>query len=385
MPVAIGVHASISVTEPMSETGLPRGERPGMVYFGLYDPREVPGVHQKVHGVLNAAANAGFATRAWAEPFARWSGVRRLADAIDAATESHIVLRSAGWANLLLLPSLWRARRRGAHVAIDVASPNRVAILEIWRSRQSLWRRARTVALFYLSGPWSLWPATRVVQYAPEEWWFRIGNAARTVEIGNGIDVAAIEPRSSAPPWPAPVLRLIAVASVADWHGYDRLLRAVASSAARPDRSFDVHVTIVGEGPALAPLRDLSGTLDLAGRVAFAGAVTGPALRALYSQSHLAVSSIGLHRIGLEGASVLKAREYCAIGIPFIASGDDPDFPSEVPFRFAVSASEETSDLIEAFEAFGRDGSGISAALIRQYAIDHLDWRHKLGAFGVGA
>lgn len=355
-----------------------------MVYFGLYDRHEAPGVHQKVHGVLRAAARSGFATRAWAEPFSRWSGVRRLSDAIDSATESHIVLRSVGWANLLLIPSLWRARRRGASVAIDVPSPNRVAIREIWRSRQSLWRRARTVALFYLSGPWSLWPATRIVQYAPEAWWFRIGNAAKSVEIGNGIDVASIEPRSSSPPWPAPVLRLIAVASVANWHGYDRLLRAVASSAARPNRSFDVHVTIVGDGPALAPLREMSASHDLAGRVTFAGTVTGRALGELYAQSHLAVSSIGLHRIGLTRASVLKTREYCAVGIPFIASGDDPDFPSDVPFRFLVSGSEETDDLVEAFEAFGRAASGIDVAAIRQYAIDWLDWRRKVGAFGVG-
>jgi hypothetical protein len=128
-----------------------------VVYFGLYDAREVPGVHQKVLGVLKAAAAEGFATRAWAEPFARLSGVQKLADAIDAATETHIVLRSIGWANLLLLPALSRARRRGVRIVIDVPSPNRVAVQEIWRSRQSLWRRGRTVALFYISGPWSSW------------------------------------------------------------------------------------------------------------------------------------------------------------------------------------------------------------------------------------
>ena len=226
---------------------------------------------------------------------------------------------------------------------IDVPSPNRVAVQEIWRSRQSLWRRTRTVALFYLSGPWSLWPATRIVQYAPESWWFRIGNAARSVEIGNGIDVAAIEPRASAPAWPAPILRVIAVASVATWHGYDRLLRAVHAFAERPDRPFDIHVTIVGDGPALPPLRELSTSLGLDERVTFAGTVTGPALRDLYTRSHVAVSSLGLHRIGLTRASVLKAREYCAIGIPFIASGDDPDFPSDVPFRFVVGGSEDTA------------------------------------------
>jgi glycosyltransferase involved in cell wall biosynthesis len=356
-----------------------------VVYFGLYDAREVPGVHQKVVGVLAAAAAAGFVTRAWAEPFSRLAGVQKLADAIDTATETHIILRSAGWANLLLLPALSRARRRGVQIAIDVPSPNRVAVQEIWRSRQSLWRRTRTVALCYLSGPWALWPATRIVQYAPESWWFRIGNAARSVEIGNGIDVAAIAPRSVAPEWPAPILNVIAVASVAKWHGYDRLLGAVKAFSERADRSFDVHVTIVGDGPALPPLRDLAAALDLGSRVTFAGTVTGPALRDLYSRSHLAVSSLGLHRIGLARASVLKAREYCAIGIPFIASGDDPDFPVPVPFRFAISGSEDPGDVIEAFESFASSSPPIDASQMRQYAVDHLDWRHKVAAFGVGA
>ena len=52
-----------------------------VVYFGLYDAREVPGVHQKVLGVLEAAAAKGFATRAWAEPFVKSSGLQKLVDA----------------------------------------------------------------------------------------------------------------------------------------------------------------------------------------------------------------------------------------------------------------------------------------------------------------
>lgn len=356
-----------------------------VVYFGLYDPAEVPGVHQKVQGVLAAAAAAGFTTRWHAERFSKFAPVRRLADAIDAAPESLIILRSLGWANVFLLPALLRARRRGAMVVVDVPSPNRVAVQEIWRSRQSLWRRARTVALFYLSGPWALWPASRIVQYAPESAWFSLGNGARTIEIGNGISVAAIEPRSTSPAWPSPVLRVIAVASVARWHGYDRLVRAVKALADRPNRQFDVHLTIVGEGPALDPIKQLAFELGLDDRIAFAGTVTGSALRDLYAASHLAVSSIGLHRIGLANASVLKAREYCAIGIPFIAAGTDPDFKGDLPFRFTVSGSENTDDVIAAFEAFARQANAIDGGAMRQYAIDHLDWRHKAAAFGVTA
>lgn len=356
-----------------------------MVYFGLYDPLEYPGVHQKVTGLLRVAAAAGFETRVWTEPFRKMAPLKRLAAAIDDAPETHLILRSIGFANLFMIPALWRARRRGCRVTIEVGAPHHIAVKEIWTSRQSLWRRTWASAAFYASGPWSFWPAHRIVQYAPESWWFRLGNAAKTVEIGNGIDVAAIEPRVSAPAWPAPVLQVIAVATVSKWHGYDRLLRAVRVFSERPDRAFDVQLTIVGQGPALDRLRELSVSLGLNDRVVFAGTVTGAPLRELYAKSHLAVSSLGLHRIGLSSASVLKAREYCAIGIPFIASGNDPDFPAAVDFRFPVSATEETQDVIAAFEAFAATAHRIDSAAMRRYAFEHLDWKHKAGAFGVGA
>jgi glycosyltransferase involved in cell wall biosynthesis len=278
-----------------------------------------------------------------------------------------------------------RARRRGAHVTIDVPSPNRVAVNEIWRSRQSLWRRVRTVIAFYLSGPWSLWPASRIVQYASEGWWFRLGNASRTIEIGNGIDVESIQPRPRAPAWPSPRLHLVAVASVARWHGFDRLLRAVREYQDLQDRSCELHVTIVGDGPSLPQLRELAASLDLSGHVTFAGRLTGDALRAIYDSAHLAVSSLGLHRIGLDRASVLKAREYCAIGIPFIASGHDPDFPHDVPFRLKVSGDESTHELTKIFSDYGRYRARFDPIEQRRYAEVHLDWRHKLHAFGLGA
>ena len=353
------------------------------MYFGLYDPREYPGVHQKVSGLLRAASRAGFQTRLSVEPFRKIAPLVRLSKAIDAAPERHVMLRSIGFANMFMIPALWRARRRGCDVTIEVGAPNWIAVREIWSSPQSLFRRARAVVAFYVSGPWSLWPATRIVQYAPESWWFRLGNAGRTVEIGNGIDVAAIEPRASAPPWPAPVLRLVAVATVSKWHGYDRLLRAIKEHANRPNRAFDVHLTIAGQGPALDELRALSASLGLDDRVVFAGTVTGAPLRALYEQSHLAVSSLALHRIGLSTASVLKAREYCAIGIPFIATGHDPDFSAGLDFRFVVSASEDAGDIVAAFDAFARAAPGIDASVMRRYAVEHLDFQHKLAAFGV--
>lgn len=367
-----------------SVADVPSDSKPrSIVYFGLYDAREVPGVHQKVLGLLNAARADGFATRLWAEPFSKTAPLKRLVRAIDTAAETHIMVRSLGFANMFIAPALIRARRRGARVTIDVASPNRVAGVEIWTSQQSLWRRVRTVTALYIAGPWSLWPASRIVQYAPEGWWFALGNRARTVEIGNGIDVAALEPRRRRPAWPASRLEVIAVASVARWHGYDRLLHAVRHFHDRRSSPLDVHVTVAGDGPALPALRQLVPSLNLQQQVTFAGNVTGDGLRALYESAHIAVSSLGLHRIGLTRASVLKAREYCAIGIPFIASGDDPDFSGELPFRLAVPGDESTEDLVRIFDSFDVLHARFDDRAQRRYAEERLDWRHKLHAFGL--
>ena len=54
--------------------------------------------------------------------------------------------RETGPAHTASTPSPVGDGRRGVRVIIDVPSPHAVAISEIWRSRQSSWRRIRTVA-----------------------------------------------------------------------------------------------------------------------------------------------------------------------------------------------------------------------------------------------
>ena len=349
-----------------------------MVYLGLYDPPNAPGVVKKIAGTLKAAEAAGYTTRAWSEPF---HGVRSLAHAfqeVARSRETHIILRSLGWANLFLVPVLCVARLRRQYVVVEVPTPHRVGVREVWSSSQSAWRRIRSVALFYASGPWSLWPASRIVQYADEGWWFRLGNVRRTAKIGNGVDVQRTPQRGRAPAWPAPVLQLVGVATLMSWHGYDRLIRAVAEFQADSSRPFDVHFTIVGDGPALDELTRLTQQLGVQVSVAFAGALGGDEVYPYYDRAHLAVSALAIHRKGLREASALKAREYCVVGIPFIASGHDPDFGDEAPFRIEVSLDEDNASLIAAFTTFGRRRPTFSDDDIRRYAVERLDFTRKL-------
>ena len=351
-----------------------------VVYFGLYEAREAPGVVKKVSGTLRAASVAGFRTRSWSMPFRGVSPLAHLHREVLKSRESHLILRSLGWANLFLLPALCVARLRGQWVTVDVPTPARAGVRELWRSGQSLWRRARTVVLTFVTGPWVLWPASRIIQYADEGWWFSLGNRGRTRKLGNGVDVSQVAQRASSPPWPAPVLHLIGVGTLVDWHGYDRVIRAVHAFHQRPSRPFDAHFTIVGDGPSHDALVTLTRALGVERHVTFAGHLTGPELEACYERAHLAVSALAIHRKGLHDAAALKAREYCAVGIPFIASGSDVDFDPELPFRIEVESCDDVESIVDAFEAFGVLRPLFSDDDVRRFARERLDFRHKFPA-----
>jgi glycosyltransferase involved in cell wall biosynthesis len=347
-----------------------------LVYIALYDPQTDIGVHKKIVGTVDAARAEGYAARVWSEPFRGVRPLVRAAVAIARAPEQYVLVRSVGSMSLFIVPALCIARLRGHAVVVDVPTPHAIGVSEVWSSSQSLWRRLRAVTLYYLSGPWAFWPATRIVQYAEEGAWFAIGNGARTIKIGNAIDVAAMRQRRTAPAWPAPTLRLISVSTIVNWQGYDRLFQAMAAFLRDPRRAYDVHATLVGDGPAVEELRRLAASLGIAARVEFAGPLTGDALLERYEQAHLAVGALALHRKGLRESSNLKVREYTAVAIPFIAAGADADFV-DAPFRIAVSHDDRIESIVEAFHRFGAVRAAVSDANIRRYAVERLDFQRK--------
>ncbi len=110
----------------------------------------------------------------------------------------------------------------------------------------------------------------------------------------------------------------------------------------------------------------------------FHGFTTGNALDALFDQCHVAVGSLGIHRKGLTQTSELKAREYCARGIPYIIACADPDFPAGFPYILRLPADESPID-IEQVLAFAREvcADPDHPQKMRSYAEEHLDWSVK--------
>jgi len=194
------------------------------------------------------------------------------------------------------------------------------------------------------------------------------------ITIGNGFDVASALIRH--PPTPnTTTLHLLCVANISRWHGLDRLLRGLAIYNGTPK----VILHIAGDGAELPHLQQLTEEFGIGDRVVFHGFTTGKALDDLFDQCHIAVGSLGIHRIGLKEASILKAREYCARGIPFIYGIADPDFPADFPYILHLPASEGPIDIKQVL-AFAKEvcADPDHTQKMRRYAEEHLDWSVKM-------
>jgi glycosyltransferase involved in cell wall biosynthesis len=101
---------------------------------------------------------------------------------------------------------------------------------------------------------------------------------------------------------------------VKDWHGLDRVLDWVAERA-----PSNMHLVVVGDGPALPALKAQAERLKITDKVTFAGLVARNRIA-----SYVAAFDIALQPKCVEYCSPLKLPEYMALGKAIVA----PDQPN---------------------------------------------------------
>lgn len=187
----------------------------------------------------------------------------------------------------------------------------------------------------------------RLYSYSSRLWWEKsakhitlfavIGDKASdfmgvpVINIHNGVNVDEIPVRHPSAS-PDGKIHLLAVASMSALHGYDRIIRGLASWQDPMARRYVLDmVGDEGDG-SLQEWKVLVQKLGMEDRVIFHGKMTGDALTNLYNQATIGISSLGIYRIGLKAASVLKLREYMARGLPFLYAHEDPDIEETMPW-----------------------------------------------------
>ena len=196
-----------------------------------------------------------------------------------------------------------------------------------------------------------------------------------TIRTDNGTDVFAVEPL--APPQDDGVLRLLGLANLSFWHGYDRVLTGVKAYTDQGG-SRRVIFEVVGAGNELPRLKADAARFGLEDIVRFHGPLSGEALTEVMGRCHIAISSLGLHRFPND-TSTLKSREYCARGLPFAQGHTDRDFV-DFPFSFPVPSDETPLDIggLVAFFDDLKTRHPDYAREMRMFAETRLTWEAKL-------
>ena len=203
----------------------------------------------------------------------------------------------------------------------------------------------------------------------------------KVIVFQNGIDVENIPVRTvNTKDKSVDELHLVGVANVTYWHGYDRVITGLAQyySKKNNDSIPKVYFHIVGDGREIKHLKSLTEQLNISQYVIFHGIKQGKELDEIMNICHVGIGSIGIHRKNLSINSELKAIEYCARGVPFIATGTDEDFPPDFRYRLQISADESPVNIEEVIRFYETIRNENYINSMRKYAEENLSWQVKL-------
>ncbi len=190
-----------------------------------------------------------------------------------------------------------------------------------------------------------------------------------TLRISNGIDFGSVPLKRG---WhdDSCEVRLLGVANLHFWHGYDRVIEGLAryyASAPRRRVLFD----IAGEGPAAAEYAAAIRRHGLTEVVRLCGPLWGEGLDEAFDRADMGIASLGRHRNGIERIKTLKNREYAARGIPFVYSETDDDFDA-MPYVLKVPADDTPLDILALLRFL--DNVELTPGAIRATVEQTLSW-----------
>lgn len=197
------------------------------------------------------------------------------------------------------------------------------------------------------------------------------------INIENGTDVDLFPMRQ--PNFDKEKIHLLALASMSTWQGYDRIINGIAQLDPSEREQVVLHM-VGGEGNGgLAQWTALTAKLELKDQVVFHGVKTGAELDLIFNQADVGIGTLGLYRKNFTYSSILKIREYCARGLPFVYAGDDPAFSSALPFCVQVTNDDTLIDVRQVID-FARKMRSMPEipAQMRQHAKENMTWETQI-------
>ena len=197
-----------------------------------------------------------------------------------------------------------------------------------------------------------------------------------SVDISNAINIDSIALRN---PIIDKKVHILALGTMGEYHGFDRLIRA----SARYNGNIDYIIHFVGNnaGGCLEDWKRLAQDLHTGNRIVFHGPLYGEDLDKMFDICDVGISSLGAYRIGVKSLASLKLREYAARGLAFVYSADDNAIDNETECqRFALKISNDDSipNMEEILNFAMRVKSDINLPVYeREYARKNMQWQEQ--------
>ena len=180
----------------------------------------------------------------------------------------------------------------------------------------------------------------RIVTYMPyDSIW-----GVKTIPIDNGVDVTKYLPLTNKI-HDSSTFVLTGVANVSKWHGFDRVIYGIKEYTDDIKNNKKIIFNIVGDGPEISNLKNLVKLNNLENHVIFHGPKFNEQLISIYNKTDVAISSIGMHRIGLIEGSTIKTKEYCSLGLPFVYAYKETKISDTFGYALQVDANENPIDI----------------------------------------
>lgn len=203
-------------------------------------------------------------------------------------------------------------------------------------------------------------------------------------EITNGVDIDMIKQKEPKKYNPQSIM-ILGVAGMQIWHGFDRLIEGMNQyySSIKDKPKVKISFVVAGEGPYKEKWIQLAEKYNISDHVHFVGIKTGAELEKLYNEADLGIGSLGLHQVmDFPRVSILKTREYCAKGLPFITTEKDYLF-SDKKFDYSLIVKDDNSpiDVEEIIDFLNQINKKVPTDIVnnmRQYAMKHIQWHEIL-------
>ncbi len=167
---------------------------------------------------------------------------------------------------------------------------------------------------------------------------------------------------------------LVAVAIMAKWHGYERVIQGMYEYYSKGGKT-NIIFKLVGDGGQIPYYNSLAVKYGLQNHVIFCGRLDGKDLDDVYDESDIAIGVLGMYKVGRKSAAPIKSGEYCARGIPFVYGYDDVSIGSNKYFAYQVSNDATPVNIDAIIEFYNNMYNGRDFITdMRKYAIENLIW-----------